>query len=232
MSLKPFALFVSALLTATCGGVSAAEKVATTPAERLTAYIESKGGFAEAQGAARAASGELIIKCSACHNKDGNSTQGDKPNLAAQQPLYLLTQLENFRTEARKNLTMHAMVKDLRPEEAVLAALYFSSFPLPKRFWLEDDPSLAKGKDLFLKRCQHCHGAEALGLAAVPRLAGQQKVYLMTNLKRFRDGSPERKHTGMSSITADLADTEIEALAQYLTSLAAPAVSLAPTRTK
>lgn len=232
MSLKPLALVVSSLSIAICGGISADEKVTTTPAERLTAYIESRGGFAEAQRAARAGIGELVVKCSACHNKDGNSTQGDKPNLAAQQPLYFLTQVENFRTETRKNLVMHDMVKDLKPEDAVVIALYFSSFPIPLRPWLEDDASLAKGKDLFFKRCQFCHGPQALGQSAVPRLAGQQKPYLMTNLKRFRDGSLERKHTGMSSITADLTETEIEALAQYLSSLAAPAVSLPPSRTK
>jgi cytochrome c553 len=51
------------------------------------------------------------------------------------------------------------------------------------------------------------------------RLAGQKTLYVVNNLKRFRANGEARKHVGMSSITADLADADIAAISLYLANL-------------
>jgi cytochrome c553 len=67
-----------------------------------------------------------------------------------------------------------------------------------------------------LEACQSCHGREALGHDIVPRLAGQNAVYMLGHLALFRSG--ERRNTPMTEIARYLGDDEVRALAIYLQS--------------
>ena len=53
-------------------------------------------------------------------------------------------------------------------------------------------------------------------MANTPHLAGQPDVYLIEQLKAFRNG--KRQHAIMSLIAKPLSDTEIENLAQWFSS--------------
>lgn len=66
--------------------------------------------------------------------------------------------------------------------------------------------------------CQACHGAKGAApiMNSYPKLNGQNKDYLISSLKDYRDG----KRTGalsavMAGQAASLSDAEIEALAAY-----------------
>jgi cytochrome c553 len=62
--------------------------------------------------------------------------------------------------------------------------------------------------------CQVCHGAD--GVAVVPgaaNLSGQQKEYLVTQLRAFRSGS--RVEAQMSVVAKTLSDADIENLAEW-----------------
>jgi cytochrome c553 len=68
------------------------------------------------------------------------------------------------------------------------------------------------------RMCASCHGP--LGVSVVPdapHLAGQTRFYLVKQLKAFRDGS--RKHAVMSLMAKSLTDEEIEALADWYSSV-------------
>lgn len=66
--------------------------------------------------------------------------------------------------------------------------------------------------------CTGCHGIPGYKAAFpdvyhVPKIGGQQAVYLANALKAYRSG--ERKHPTMRSIAASLSDQDIADLAAY-----------------
>ena len=65
-----------------------------------------------------------------------------------------------------------------------------------------------------MRMCQVCHGQDGIGTnPTVPNLAGESAVYLIKQLKAFRDG--ERKHSQMSIIAKGLSDEDIDNVATY-----------------
>ena len=66
--------------------------------------------------------------------------------------------------------------------------------------------------------CAACHGAN--GISAIPmypNLAGQKELYLVKQLKAFRDGT--RKDPVMAPMAAPLSDADIANLSAYFASL-------------
>lgn len=152
--------------------------------------------------------------CVGCHGQGGNSNNAQWPNLAGQQPAYLVNQLRSFRTGTRINSTMQGIAANLTDEEVNNLAAFFASLP-PKS--AGGDQNMAKaGKEKF-SMCAGCHGAEAKGRSMFPRLAGQHPAYIVKQLHMFKDGS--RKGGPMSSMAASLSDQDIKAIAAYLGTL-------------
>ncbi len=76
---------------------------------------------------------------------------------------------------------------------------------------------LEVAKSIVKEKCHLCHGEEGEASSAVyPRLAGQNRTYLVKQLKNFRDG--KRKSDTMNEMAAGLTDEQIEALAEYFSS--------------
>ena len=66
--------------------------------------------------------------------------------------------------------------------------------------------------------CAGCHGATGISNNPLwPNLAGQQKGYLVKQMKAFRDGT--RNDPMMSPMSKPLSDADIENLAEYYNSL-------------
>lgn len=65
--------------------------------------------------------------CAACHGIDGISLVREYPNLAGQKELYLIAQLEAFRSGERKSpLLMNPVASQLTDDEIKNLAAYFS----------------------------------------------------------------------------------------------------------
>lgn len=84
---------------------------------------------------------------------------------------------------------------------------------------------VAEGEKLFLNgaptqkilACMFCHGRDAQGSGAAPRLAGQNATYLKIQLDKFRKG--DRTHAPeMTMVTRNLDADEAQAVAVYLQS--------------
>jgi cytochrome c553 len=76
--------------------------------------------------------------------------------------------------------------------------------------------------------CSSCHGIDGKSVGPTfPRLAGQQSLYLETQLKAFRDHSraDPHAHTYMWGMAAHLTDETIQGLAAYYSSLSPAAGS-------
>lgn len=70
------------------------------------------------------------------------------------------------------------------------------------------------GKAKAQAQCQTCHGMD--GKATIPmaaNLSGQQKQYLIAQLKAYRSG--KRRHEQMSIISKMLTDDDIENVAEW-----------------
>ena len=66
--------------------------------------------------------------------------------------------------------------------------------------------------------CAACHGPDGNSVNPMwPNLAGQQEMYLVKQIKAFRDGT--RKDPSMAPMVAGLTDEDIANLAAYYASL-------------
>jgi cytochrome c553 len=165
--------------------------------------------------AADATAGEQkAATCASCHGPQGNSSNAQWPNLAAQQSTYLANQLKAFKAGERINPMMQSMAANLTNDDIANLAAYFST---QKPVKAGGDPALAKSGETKAAMCLGCHGSTAAGNGQFPRLAGQHPEYLEQQLKAFKAGS--RKSGPMQAITANLSDADFKALAAYFGSL-------------
>lgn len=201
----------------------------TISAERahMLQIIKQVDSNSTRKAAAISAGADRSLLCSNCHGKDGNSIQPGVPNLASQNPTYLLQQIDRFATGKRKNFVMNALAASFTMDDKVNLAVYFSSMQLkPEKY----DPILAeRGKQIFNSVCYLCHGADGKGGSekGFARIAGQRPSYVVMNLKRFRavarheveSDEVVRDSPRMEQVTQNLSDDDIEALANYVASL-------------
>lgn len=184
-----------------------------TPQDRLKVLQGDQVAWKAAVEAGKKAS----FFCANCHGEHGISVSPEIPNLAGQNPAYLLEQIRKFGSGERKDQFMQGLIKVLKDEERLqLAAFYASESVQPSR---ADVGQVARGKDLFGKLCVRCHGEQARGNELYPRLAGQKLPYLQTTITRYRDGTGIRNNQLMSIATAPLKNDDIVAVANYLTQL-------------
>jgi cytochrome c553 len=192
-------------------------------------------------GAAAAKQGSaLIAVCAACHGITGNSAAAEYPNLAAQRYNYLLKQLEDFRDGARKSTIMSGMAMTIPPsannQNLKEIAAYFSRQPLvPAEVAAgsgvrADATQLKEGQKIYtqglandnIPACAACHGlgADGNGPMAIPALALQHQVYLLTQLDQFASGA-RRNSPGqvMTSIARAMTKPQMQAVAAYLQQL-------------
>ena len=191
--------------------------------KRLAGAVQEVMRHPEARQAAIRAGRERTLLCSKCHGETGNSVSPEIPNLAGQNPAYLLQQIEKFADGRRKNFVMRSLARSFTFEDKVNLAIYFSSMEVEPR---QADPVLAdKGKQTFQSVCQTCHGTDGKGEKGYARLAGQRIEYVERTLKRFRanarkgteDGAEMTRHDiRMEQVTKNLSDQEITALANYI----------------
>jgi len=73
------------------------------------------------------AGGELAVQCAACHGPAGISTGDEFPNLAGQKEAYILTQLQAFKSEKRKDPLMNAIAASLGDKDMENLAAHFAS---------------------------------------------------------------------------------------------------------
>ncbi|MGC3944555.1 MAG: c-type cytochrome [Chryseolinea sp.] len=169
-------------------------------------------------------------RCVECHGVDGNgvSAEGKFAKLAGQYPDYILKQIRDFRSGARKHDQMAIMARSVEDDDVRDIAAYFSGLP---RMNGQGGELHELGKDLFEKgdaargvlACATCHGDKGKGVAGQalgPVIGGQEWRYLDKQLRDWRAGERRNSADGvMNKVTNALTDKEIEALADYLSGI-------------
>src|SRR5579863_887332 len=174
-----------------------------------------------------------IDYCKTCHGLSGQGFRGSypMPRLAGQQPEYLQNQLQAFIERRRNNPVMFNVAHVLSPQiEKALAEQFKELNPKP----LGGGPggNAAEGKKIYeegipksdVPPCASCHGPDAKGRDAFPRLAGQLSDYMYRKLtnwdkERGQDKANPDNSAIMGPIAHNLADTQIKAVAAYLSNL-------------
>lgn len=176
-------------------------------------------GEAKARSAAALAGKRAAFFCENCHGVTGNSPLDYVPNLAGQNPVYLLAQIDKFGDGRRKDDFMGGLVKVLKPEDRFNIAVFYATQKVEPSA-VTDAYLVKAGREHYARACIGCHGVGAQGTHEVARLAGQQAVYLVNALKDYRAAKGTRADPRMTGVVKKLNDRQIQALAAYLSSLA------------
>lgn len=165
-------------------------------------------------------------RCFLCHGMDGEAASALYPRLAGQHAEYIAKQLSDFKTGKRKSDTMSGMVGDLTPEEMKALGSFFEQ-KKPGRNGRADADLAAVGRYIFTKgnqysgvaSCTSCHGPQGHGTPLLPRLAGQQPLYLENQLKQFNTRERNNDNAVMHSIASKLTELEVKAVSSYISTL-------------
>ena len=161
---------------------------------------------------------QVAAVCANCHGDGGNSAKPDIPNLAGQNPAYLLEQLRKFTDGTRRFEFMEGMIKAMKTDEKVGMVLFYSAQKATHK--PATNPALvAKGKDYYSRICFRCHGDNGRGNEKIARIASQQGEYLTITLKRYRAGTGVRIDPLMAANTKLMSDADIDAVAAYVSSM-------------
>ena len=187
----------------------------------LTVMSFSSVSFAQADEAR--AKKIISGSCFLCHGAEGDSSSEIFPRLAGQHSEYIAKQLENFKSGKRNNTAMRDMVAKLTPDEMLAIGRYFEKQSVPVEA-PKDAGLAAVGKYIYhngnkysgVPACASCHGAEAKGTVALPRLASQFAIYTETQLKQFNTRERNNDNAVMHSIVSKMTPLEMSAVAEYL----------------
>lgn len=163
-------------------------------------------------------------RCAKCHGSDGRGISEEYASLAGQPAEYLLKQLFNFKTGQRQSSKMQRVASGLSARDAYALSEYFARLR-PGFTPSSDDASKAAGRKLYFEgnpetgvhNCVSCHGVYATGGGPVARLAGQNPVYLETQILNLLARSRGNDRS-MHYINAPLSTSEIRSLSIYLAS--------------
>ncbi len=204
--MKPFA----ALLTASLLSVSAI--AADAPAAPKADLAKGAASYATV--------------CVACHAADGNSTVPLQPSLAQQHPEYLMKQLVDFKSGARKDPVMAGFAAGLSEQDARNISWWLAS-QKAKNGFAKDPASVMLGERIYrggipdrkIPACAGCHSPNGAGIPAqYPRLSGQHTDYTIKQMIAFREGT-RTNSLQMTGVAAYMNDREIRAVADYIAGL-------------
>lgn len=172
--------------------------------------------------------------CQGCHGGTGNSEDATFPRLAGQYAAYIAKQVHDFQSGLRaNNETMAGMAATVTSvQDALDIGAYFSSQKMASKPLAPVDKQLAsQGEKIFYNGipnknvygCVNCHGERGKGkapnIAQFPVIGGQHRDYIIKELTDLRAGTRANDPAGMmQNIAKGLSDSEIKALANYLSS--------------
>lgn len=196
-------------------GQGAAARPQVDLAARLK-EVESKPGQMEAMFRTGR---KVAAFCANCHGDGGNSVEAHVPNLAGQNPYYLLQQLREFSgTQRRTSEFKKRLVDVMSVDEKIGMVVFYAGQEVT--FKPASDPALAKrGEALYIKNCGDCHEKDGRGEREYSRVAGQQSGYLTQTLKGYRDGTGARINKLMAAEVKRLTDADIAAIVAYVSSM-------------
>lgn len=171
------------------------------------------------------------IACMTCHLENGEGMQDNAfPQLAGQNPAYITKQLKDLQGKLRLSDVMNPIAKALSDEDIANVSAYFASFPSVSKIEKSTSPAKYEQGRLIAQRglwnkgvpaCFSCHGPDAVGVGEhFPPLINQGKLYVTQELQKWKEGTRKNDPSMlMKTIAKKLTTREIEAVAEYLSTL-------------
>jgi len=234
------------LITAVSAAALLATVIVPSIASAGAMYPKGKGNVENGKSIYMNGKGS-VPACSSCHGADGYGDDNmGTPRIAGQFAVFLVKQLEDYATDKRKDTTMFVMndnAKGLSSQDRVDVSTYLESISPGSKgkmtFGGSDMKELAangvtvgashKGKSIVewgqghrakpLSACRSCHGYNGRGAPPIyPRIGGQRYVYLVNQMKAWRDGTRTNDAMGqMQAVAKLMSDEDIHNAATYLT---------------
>ena len=170
--------------------------------------------------------------CSLCHGVRGVSTSPNFPNLAAQQPAYIVAELKEFRSHSRQDPEgfeyMWGIARRLTDDQIDAIAGYYAALPPAHQRAEGSESQISEGRRLFTEgapdrgvpACNTCHGAQGQGQATFPRIAGQHADYIAKQLHVFQRADHQRPDgAAMEAVAHQLSPADIANAATFLQTL-------------
>ncbi len=170
------------------------------------------------------AHGELVedkaALCGACHGLEGVPEEKSVPIIWGQNAGYLYLQFRDFQKGLRTDERMSAIAKNVVKEDALALAELFAAKPWPNTGAAAASKAEADTARIAIKAigCPSCHLEPFKGTFSVPRLAGQQRDYLLKTMTEFRSRA-RATNPDMSDWMNAVTPEQISALAAYLAGL-------------
>ncbi len=161
----------------------------------------------------------LALRCAMCHGARGLS-QASTPNLAGQYVSVIYKELQDYKSGARANAVMTALVADLTEEDTRDLAAYYAYLPRLPAYHPSSAGAapqiVASGAPMRnIAPCGACHGGLDAKTGAA-WLDGQPAPYLESQLQAFATGA---RHNDISeqmrNVARQMTRSDIEAAARY-----------------
>lgn len=151
---------------------------------------------------------EVASMCRTCHGLAGHAQIPIAPHIGGEPASYLAGQLRAFRSGEREHEMMSIVAAGLSDAQIDNVAAWYAAHVAtavpPEDFDVDAAP----------QACAACHGADGIAVVEdAPNLAGEETIYLDTQLKAFRSG--KRVHEVMSPIAEGLDNAEIRAVSEW-----------------
>jgi len=157
-----------------------------------------------------------IALCESCHGKDGRPVGPEIPILAGQEFYYLYVQLKDYKSGSRSNPIMSAIAAELSKEQMQAVAKHFSEQEWPRMGFPAKEEEIQVAKNATgAGFCTQCHLGKYQGNSRIPRLAGQQPVYLNRTMLDFKN-KVRLNSAAKGSLIGGYDDAVIEAMANFL----------------
>ncbi|MDX9739753.1 MAG: c-type cytochrome [Gammaproteobacteria bacterium] len=183
--------------------------------------------------------------CSSCHGMDGMGIDSmETPRLASQVAEFLVKQLEDFATDRRQGqgggVVMNIFAKELSADDRRDVAAYLSTIGRDRATSATGSSNLEELKSMGvpvgephlglrlinygaperdIPACRSCHDFNGRGVEPIyPMLSEQKYVYLVNQLKYWREGTRNNDpREQMQKVARNMTDEDIHNAAAYLT---------------
>jgi cytochrome c553 len=210
------------------GTTALAQDLGSNPIMVEGAFDDSSQAIEQRSGSGDPVAGlRKSFLCQGCHGTEGISSEPLIPKLAGQYANYIKKQIHNYQSGARSHQIMNAMAGTINSERDLAdIAAYFASQPKMEGSGAANSPlgeAIFLHPDMIKNRppCVGCHGVKGKGVSPTtsmyPVIGGQQKEYILKQLRDFRAGIRTNSPNGiMNMIAGTLSDADIEAVADYI----------------
>ncbi len=157
--------------------------------------------------------------CVACHGDDANTpSQPQYPKLAGQNKEYVIAQINDIKDGLRNNghsIVMRGTII-VDENEIDMIAEWLLSLPID----IVEEQLTTDGAKLFQdKSCSACHGIDAKSpsLSVYPKLAGQNKIYSLAQMKDIKNGKRNGGNSAaMQGVLHNVTTQDMVIIAEWL----------------